>query len=91
MNPLSSHPPRTPRTSVISSSHIYGGDIYTPKEEVIEQQPEYFSEDEDDKTQVEAKSHIRREDIWRELLKTSYGRDKAFVRVMFAAIGTVVA
>ena len=80
MNPLSSHPPRTPRASVVSDSHVYGGDIYTPKEEVMEEQPEYFSEDEDDKAQVEAKSRIRKEDVWRELLKTSYGRDKAFVR-----------
>jgi len=78
MNPLSSHPPRTPRTSIISNSHTYGGDIYTPKEEIIEQQPEYFSDDEEDKAQQAAKDRVRKEDVWRELLKTSYGRDKAF-------------
>ena len=27
-----------------------------------------------------AKSKVRKEDVWRELLKSAYGRDKAFVR-----------
>lgn len=90
MNPLSSHPPRTPRTSVVSGPHVYGGDIYTPKEEVVEQQPEYFSEDEDDKVQQEAKSSVRKEDIWREMLKTSYGRDKAFVRYTITSLGLMI-
>lgn len=79
MNPLSSHPPRTPRASIVSSNHVYGGDIYTPKEEVMEEQPEYFSDDEEDKAQQEAKRKVRKEDVWREILKTSYGRDKAIV------------
>ncbi len=79
MNPLSSHPPRTPRTSVVSRSHEYGGDIYTPQEEHIEQGTESLSDDEDDKDREAAKDRIRREDIWHEMLKTSYGRDKTFV------------
>lgn len=81
MNPLSQHPPRTPRASIVSSHHVYGGDIYTPKEENIEDQPEYFTDDEEDKTHQEARKKVRREAIWRDMLKTSYGRDKAFVRV----------
>ena len=79
-NPLSAHPPRTPRTSIASPLRVYGGDIYTPKEENIEDQPAYFSDDEEDKSNQEARKKVRREAIWREMLKTSYGRDKAFVR-----------
>ncbi|KAI0685912.1 hypothetical protein BC835DRAFT_1329154 [Cytidiella melzeri] len=81
MNPLSSHPPRTPRNSIVSSNHVYGGDIYTPKEEVIEERPEYFSDDGEEEEEEEvgkARTRVRREDVWREMLKTSYGRDKAF-------------
>ena len=77
MNPLSSHPPRTPRTSIVSSAYEYGGDIYTPKEELIEQQAEsVVSEDEDDAHA----SRVRKENVWHDLLKTAYGRDKTFVR-----------
>ncbi|KAI0092762.1 hypothetical protein BDY19DRAFT_926011 [Irpex rosettiformis] len=84
MNPLSSHPPRTPRTSSVSSHQIYGGDIYTPKEENIEDQPEYFTDDEEDKAQQEARKRVRREAVWREMLKTSYGRDKAFKIIQYS-------
>ena len=77
MNPLSSHPPRTPRTSVVSSQYAYGGDIYTPKEELIEQQPEVFSEPDDEEAHA---SKVSKEEVWHDLLKTAYGRDKAFVR-----------
>lgn len=83
MNPLSSHPPRTPRTSIMSrgNGQLYGGDIYTPQEELIEQQGELMSDDEDDKEQQAAKRKVRPELVWHEMLKTSYGRDKAFVRL----------
>ena len=37
------------------------------------------AEEEDEKASV-AKSRVRREDVWREVLKTAVGRDKAFVR-----------
>jgi hypothetical protein len=86
MNPLSSHPPRTPRTSIISSSsHTYNSSLFESKEEpqvhaVVETDDD---EDEDDhkgnsKTQ-EVEDHVRREAVWRELFLTSNGRDKAFV------------
>ncbi|PSR73645.1 hypothetical protein PHLCEN_2v10564 [Hermanssonia centrifuga] len=84
MNPLSSHPPRTPRTSVASRSHEYGGDIYTPQEEHIEQGTEPLSDDEDDKDREAAKDGIRREEIWHEMLKTSYGRDKTFKTIQYS-------
>ena len=79
MNPLSQHPPRTPRTSVTSSSHVYGGDIYTPKEELIENRSDLTSDDEEDAMPEGPKSKVKVTEVWREMLKTSYGRDKAFV------------
>ena len=81
MNPLSSHPPRTPRTSIMSSaSHMYASD-YDSKDEVQATTVEAEdSEEEDTEKEDVAKSRVRREDVWRELLKTAVGRDKAFVR-----------
>lgn len=78
MNPLSAHPPRTPRTSVVGSSHVYGGDIYTPKEEVLENQPELIDEEVEEAVHEHGKSRVRATEVWRDMLKTSYGRDKAF-------------
>jgi hypothetical protein len=81
MNPLSSHPPRTPRTSVISSSHSYSTSIYESKDEKQEQltvEDEELDEAEDQAKEAEYK--IRKEEVWREMFLTSNGRDKAFVR-----------
>ena len=83
MNPLSSHPPRTPRTSIVSNgSHIFGTDIYDTKADAGEKPLEIEAEDseEEDEKPGSAKSRVRREDVWREMLKSSNGRDKAFVR-----------
>ena len=84
MNPLSSHPPRTPRTSIMSNgSHMFGNDIYDTKEdkEVTSQAFEVEdSEEEDEEKHDAAKDRVRREDVWRELLKSANGHDKAFVR-----------
>lgn len=82
MNPLSQHPPRTPRTSVTSSNHVYGGDIYTPKEELIEQREDLDSDEETEAVRDGGKSIVRPEAVWRDMLKTSYGRDKAFVCIV---------
>ena len=38
------------------------------------------SEEEDEEKHDSAKGRVRREDVWRELLKSANGRDKAFVR-----------
>ncbi|GJE84634.1 peroxisomal biogenesis factor 11 family protein [Phanerochaete sordida] len=78
MNPLSPHPPRTPRTSIVSNNHVYGGDIYTPKEEVIENQPELMEEEAEEAMHKQGQPRARATEVWREMLKTSYGRDKAF-------------
>ena len=76
MNPLSPHPPRTPRTSTVYSSgyelpatspkRISASLDVEPEEERVNDQP--------------AKTQVRNEEVWREIVKTSDGRDKAFVR-----------
>ena len=85
MNPLSSHPPRTPRTSLMSNgSHVFGTDVYDTKEDA--QVTHSFeievdeSESEDGEKAESGRARVRREDVWRELLKSANGRDKAFVR-----------
>lgn len=86
MNPLSSHPPRTPRVSMMSSSNVYGSSIYENKEEPQEHiDPEDEElEDQEDKVK-ELESRIRNEDVWREMFLTSNGRDKAFVRLLYSS------
>jgi hypothetical protein len=85
MNPLSSHPPRTPRTSIISSgSQIYGTGTLESKEEEEGQNLE-LEKDLDDQEEEKVKSlqvRVRKEDVWREMFLTSNGRDKAFVRIV---------
>ncbi|KAH9943081.1 uncharacterized protein BXZ73DRAFT_87502 [Epithele typhae] len=92
MNPLSSHPPRTPRTSIMSSaSHVYASDYESSKEDATqlgEREPEadgYHTEDEEDEAKAAAaKSRVRKEEVWREVLKTAYGRDKAFKLIQYS-------
>ncbi|KAK0206248.1 hypothetical protein DFS33DRAFT_1381369 [Desarmillaria ectypa] len=91
MNPLSSHPPRTPRTSVVSSSshHVYGSSIYTEKTEEEQQEDGKAEEDidyvDDDSDKMkEAEKRILREEVWREMILTSNGRDKAFKLIQYS-------
>lgn len=89
INPLSSHPPRTPRTSMhASSSHHYSSSIYEEKTEVevkVEVDVDDIELDpEEDRTKALEK-RVRREEVWREMFLTSNGRDKAFVRAPPAA------
>lgn len=82
MNPLSAHPPRTPRTSIISTTtQIYGSSIYEPKDEAEQATlaEDVELDDETEETVKVAEAHISREEIWREMFLTSNGRDKAFV------------
>ncbi|CDO74039.1 hypothetical protein BN946_scf185043.g89 [Trametes cinnabarina] len=86
MNPLSSHPPRTPRTSIMSNgSHVFGTEIYDTKADSQEksQEIEEDSEEEDERL-GSARSRVRREDVWRELLKSANGRDKAFKLIQYS-------
>ncbi|TFK93890.1 hypothetical protein K466DRAFT_477813 [Polyporus arcularius HHB13444] len=89
MNPLSSHPPRTPRTSLMSNgSHVFGTDVYDTKEDA--QVTHTFeieadeSESEDGEKADAARARVRREDVWRELLKSANGRDKAFKLLQYS-------
>ncbi|KAI0771884.1 hypothetical protein BD413DRAFT_546847 [Trametes elegans] len=87
MNPLSSHPPRTPRTSIMSNaSHVFGTDIYDTKADAEEKSQEIEVEDSDleDEKPGSAKSRVRREEVWRELLKSANGRDKAFKLLQYS-------
>ncbi|KAG5637060.1 hypothetical protein H0H81_005972 [Sphagnurus paluster] len=88
MNPLSAHPPRTPRSSIISpgpAGHVYSQTIYEPKGEIeaLAAEKEYVEEEEEEEQESESKIEgirVRKEEVWRDLFLTSNGRDKAFVR-----------
>ncbi|KAL7282131.1 hypothetical protein ACG7TL_003600 [Trametes sanguinea] len=87
MNPLSSHPPRTPRTSIMSNgSHVFGTEIYDTKADSEEKSQEIEVEDseEEDEKPGSARNRVRREDVWRELLKSANGRDKAFKLIQYS-------
>lgn len=84
MNPMSSHPPRTPRTSTAYSNYDHSDAATSVRDETARPNltvdvPDDVDEDEDDyKSQ---KARVSKEEIWRELLKSSMGRDKTFVRL----------
>lgn len=88
INPLSAHPPRTPRTSITASGSTYDHNPYeTTKEEtqeVLHADEEDIDEPEDEK--IKAETSVRREEVWRDLFLTSNGRDKAFVRYSYLCI-----
>jgi hypothetical protein len=69
MNPLSSHPPRTPRASLISSYEVSQPEVEIEKPD----------EDEDQNEGSEPAAEALQ--VWREIFITSSGRDKAFVRL----------
>lgn len=83
MNPESAHPPRTPRTSATTTmafssqaSVVDEGTGDGPTELEIEVEEE--EEDSQEKNSA-AKNQVHTQEVWRELLETSGGRDKAFV------------
>lgn len=87
MNPHSAHPPRTPRTSIISpNASVYTPEVYTSHEEMEERPTDLEQEidDDEDTAKVNAKARVRKEEIWREMLKTSNGRDKAFKLMQYS-------
>lgn len=91
INPLSALPPRTPRTSIVESqSYTYGdSSIYSSsishteetqeKPEAQEYEDEEVAEDVEDVASESAIKKVKPLDVWREIIKTSSGRDKAFV------------
>ncbi|KZT26946.1 hypothetical protein NEOLEDRAFT_1131435 [Neolentinus lepideus HHB14362 ss-1] len=90
MNPLSSHPPRTPRTSIISNtSKVHAPEMYSlPEKTELQSVAASLEEDvvevEENTAKKEAVSRIRNEEIWREILKTTVGRDKAFKLMQYS-------
>jgi hypothetical protein len=91
MNPLSAHPPRTPRPSTATQSHfgITTTNGYDEKSEATEEGPAGDTADEDEEVDeeservVEAEKKVGRHEVWRDMLVTSGGRDKAFVRMSY--------
>lgn len=109
MNPLSSHPPRTPRTSLHHSvtspnfssnanttashhRHFSTGSVYEEKtemgdipgmhiEQTIQVDVEDMEIDPEEEATKSAERKISKEQVWREMLLSSNGRDKAFVRL----------
>ncbi|KAL4241513.1 hypothetical protein ABKN59_000215 [Abortiporus biennis] len=86
MNPLSSHPPRTSRDSIGSTSQLYGTDLYTTQEDTQEAHLELddVSEIGDEKTTADARSRVRKTEILKELLLTATGRDKVFKLMQYS-------
>lgn len=70
INPLSMHPPRTPRTSLVTPR---------PKEEEAAEEEEEEEEEDEEELEARAGKRVRKEEVWREVLATSKGRDKALV------------
>lgn len=83
MNPLSAHPPRTPRTSVTTTMAFSSQGSASAKEEVEGRQTELEVELDEEEENSQEKSavtnQVRTQEVWRELLEASAGRDKAFV------------
>ena len=75
MNPLSPRPPRTPRTSTAYSS---GYDVTSPSPRHIPASVEVETEEER-VPDPPAEPRVRKEEVWKEIVKTSDGRDKALV------------
>ncbi|TEB35516.1 hypothetical protein FA13DRAFT_1684101 [Coprinellus micaceus] len=86
MNPLSSHPPRTPKTSIISNSvHSYNPG-FEPSEEQVDEHitPDDLDLDEHDEKVKSAEKRVLKEEVWREIILSSNGRDKAFKLIQYS-------
>ncbi|KZV69123.1 hypothetical protein PENSPDRAFT_735536 [Peniophora sp. CONT] len=93
MNPLSAHPPRTPHTSISATSPpsitYNSSDIYTSTEENEEKPVDIEEEVAEAHRELREGGgkpgvrRVRREDVWREILKSSTGRDKALKIIQY--------
>lgn len=64
------------------SNNVYGVQVYASTEPDTEKEPMQEVEvDEEDERMKKRAARVRREAIWKEMLKTSIGRDKAFVGI----------
>jgi len=88
LHPLSVHPPRTPRTSVATTPFSSQASA-VEREESGENPHELEVESDDEKEGIQEKSvaqnRIRAQEVWRELLETSAGRDKTFKIIQYSA------
>jgi len=92
MNPLSAHPPRTPRPSTAAQSHFGNSSMMLYNEKSEEQGTEEGTPgdaaDEDEEVDEESErvaqvaKNVGRHEVWRDMLVTSSGRDKAFVGIV---------
>lgn len=97
MNPLSAHPPRTPRPSTAAQSHFGNAtsNPYDEKSEATEKGAAGDTADQDEEVDeeservVEAEKKVERHEVWRDMLVTSGGRDKAFVRMSYHSTSAV--
>lgn len=105
MNPLSAHPPRTPRSSTSAatsssrpnSAHFASISVYDEKADDAETvrghgagkedpaaddaEADELELDEEDERVRAAEKKIPAHEVWRDIVATSYGRDKAFVSI----------
>lgn len=89
MNPLSAHPPRTPRPSTAAQPQFGNATMNSYDEKSDEQATEGGAAgdaaeeeeemDEESERVVEADKKVGRHEVWRDMLVTSEGRDKTFV------------
>ena len=93
MNPLSSHPPRTPRTSIVpNSSSTYSNEKYQVSNEDNREKVdiEDIEIDEEEESVKSADRRIKKEEVWREMFLTSAGRDKAFVSMIMLGLSCML-
>ncbi|KAH7887928.1 hypothetical protein F5I97DRAFT_1804529 [Phlebopus sp. FC_14] len=95
MNPLSAHPPRTPRPSTAAQSH-YGKMSISVYDEKLEEDRETEKGvkgddgqgdeelDEENERVKEAEKRVESHEVWRDMLATSNGRDKAFKLMQYS-------
>jgi len=82
MNPESAHPPRTPRTSVTTTTRFSfqaSAEDEGTEDGPTELEIEVDEEEEDSQEKSATMNQVHTQEVWRELLGTSSGRDKAFV------------
>ncbi|KAF9535104.1 hypothetical protein CPB83DRAFT_843483 [Crepidotus variabilis] len=92
MNPMSQHPPRTPKSSIVASSsshHYTSSSIYEEVPEPVEEEKadpeaEDIEIDEEETRVQEADKRIRDEEVMRDMIVTSNGRDKIFKLIQYA-------
>lgn len=77
----------------MTSSVKFGSEIYTSHEMAeeahIELSEDAETDEEDNKAHEEAKSRIRKEVVWQDMLTTANGRDKAFVCLCFSTFDEI--